>query len=135
MDSQKSVLILDPSTFFRQTLKEVIQTCEPSVDVSESNSADRLKERLLLNPPDVVFLDIVSPSDYGIQLIEEVKAVSPDTRVVVLTTHDSPEHKRAALVKGADFFLSKISSGGLRLLKVIDLAIHQPPPAPPQGSE
>lgn len=132
---KKNVLIIDPSAFFRHTLKEVIQTCEPSVAVSEAGSTDQVEDRLRQSPPDVVFLDIATRRGKGVQLIKDVKALSPQTRIVVLTTHDSPEHKRAALNRGADFFLSKISSGGLRLLEVINLAIHHPPSALKQAAE
>jgi CheY-like chemotaxis protein len=45
--------------------------------------------------------------------------------IIVLTNHDSAEHEKAALQKGADHFLSKEHSGGLRLLDVIQKSIRR----------
>jgi DNA-binding NarL/FixJ family response regulator len=49
----------------------------------------------------------------------------PESRVVVLTSHDSAEHEAASIKQGADYFLSKEHSGGLRLIDVIRTTIRQ----------
>lgn len=119
MADSKSVLIIDQSSIFRHTLKEVIQTSEPHVDVSEAPNGD-LALRILQNQsPDVIFLDIALPRGNGIEFIRRIKGITPDTVIVVLTSHDSTEHKEASLQQGADFFLSKERAVGLRLIDVI----------------
>jgi DNA-binding NarL/FixJ family response regulator len=125
MLDRKKVLILDPSPIFRQTLKEVIRTSEPHVDIREANNADQAEKVLRDDPPDVVFFDIALPRDNGIAFIASIKDMLPESRVVVLTSHDSAEHKAASIQKGADYFLSKERSGGLRLIDVIRTTIRQ----------
>jgi DNA-binding NarL/FixJ family response regulator len=125
MVHRKKVMILDPSSIFRRTLREVIQARGIEVDVKEAGTAGQARQILENDPPDVVFIDIALPKDNGIEFIAFMKDAVPESRIVVLTSHDSVEYEAAAVQKGADEFLSKERSGGLRLLKVIDTAIRQ----------
>jgi DNA-binding NarL/FixJ family response regulator len=125
MLNRKKVLILDPSPIFRRTLKEVIQTSEAHVDIREAENTDQAENILKNNPPDVVFFDIALPRDNGIEFIASIKGMAPESRVVVLTSHDSAEHEAASIQKGADYFLSKERSGGLRLIDVIHTTIRR----------
>jgi DNA-binding NarL/FixJ family response regulator len=74
---------------------------------------------------DVVFLEIEFPADDGMRLIDFIKGLAADIRIVVLTRQDSAVRKRAALEKGADYFLSKGRVHGLRLVDVIHAAIRR----------
>lgn len=125
MFERNKVLILDPSPIFRRTLKEVIQTSEPLVDVREAENADQAENILKNDPPDVVFFDIALPRGNGIEFIASIKGMLPESRVVVLTSHDSAEHEAASIEQGADYFLSKERSGGLRLIDVIRTTIRR----------
>jgi DNA-binding NarL/FixJ family response regulator len=124
MKSHRHVLILDPSPIFRSTLTEVIQSSESHVDVSEADNIEQAESILKRNVPDVIFLDIASPRNNGIQFISAIKRIVPQARVVVLSSYDSAEYKEASIRNGADYFLSKERSGGLRLLDVIHDAIR-----------
>ncbi|MBR9987802.1 MAG: response regulator transcription factor [Desulfosarcina sp.] len=123
MLERKKILIVDQSTIFRRTLKEVIKAIESQIDVREAKNADQAKAILKKEPPDVVFLDIALPRENGIEFIASIKDMIPTSRIVVLTSHDSAEHEAASIQKGADYFLSKERSGGLRLIDAIHTAI------------
>lgn len=125
MLKRKKVLILDPSPIFRRTLKEVIQTSETHVDIREARNTDQAENILKNDPPDVVFFDIALPRDNGIEFIASIKGMVPESRIVVLTSHDSAEHEAASIKQGADYFLSKERSGGLRLIDVIHTTIRR----------
>ena len=125
MTPLKKVLILDRSPIFRQTLKEVIQTSETNVEVKEADSAARAQALLQTDPVDVVFFDIALSDENGLAFIADIKAMLPDSRIVVLTCHDSAEYEAASLENGADYFLSKERSGGLRLIDVIQAALRR----------
>lgn len=124
MSSCQKILILDPSPIFRNTLKEVIQTTQTRVAVDEAGDTEQAEKILSQRPADVVFLDIALPATNGISFIGRIKRLVPRACVVVLSSHDSAEYKEASIQKGADYFLSKDRSGGLRLLDVIDEAIR-----------
>ena len=124
MQDRQHILIVDPSPIFRRTLKEVIQGTKAHVSVSEADSTDQAETHLKRKSPDVIFLDIAFPDNNGIQFISAIKRIAPDTRVVVLSSYDSAEYKEASIQNGADYFLSKERSGGLRLLDVIHDAVR-----------
>jgi DNA-binding NarL/FixJ family response regulator len=123
MSSRKEILIIDPSPIFRSTLKEVIQTTQSPVEVVEAGDTEQAENILSQRPVDAVFLDIALPGNNGISFIGRIKRLVPQACVVVLSSHDSTEYKEASIQKGADYFLSKERSGGLRLIDVIDEAI------------
>lgn len=124
MQDRQHILIVDPSPIFRTTLKEVIQGTKAHVNVSEADSTDQAETLVKRKSPDVIFLDIAFPDNNGIQFISAIKRIAPDTRVVVLSSYDSAEYKEASIQNGADYFLSKERSGGLRLLDVIHDAVR-----------
>jgi len=123
MNNRQKILILDPSPIFRNTLKEVIQTTQSHVAFAEAGSIERAEDILDQRSADVVFLDIALPGKNGLSFITTIKRKAPRACVVVLSSHDSAEYRDAAARNGADYFLSKERSGGLRLLDVIDEAI------------
>jgi DNA-binding NtrC family response regulator len=57
--------------------------------------------------PSFVFLDNHLPDGLGLDYIQTLKKVIPDTRIVMITAHDNPADKEKAFREGADFFISK----------------------------
>jgi two-component system, OmpR family, response regulator len=57
--------------------------------------------------PSLLFLDNHLPDGYGLDFIRYVKSKYPETRIIMITAHDSPEDRRKAANEGADYFLSK----------------------------
>ena len=56
---------------------------------------------------DVVLADITMPELDGISLIKEVKAVSPDTQIVMLSMHENEKYITKAFMEGAAGYLLK----------------------------
>ncbi len=57
--------------------------------------------------PAIIFLDNHLPDGYGEDFVEQIKLISPDSKIVMITAHDSPEDKSRAINKGVDLFLGK----------------------------
>ncbi len=57
--------------------------------------------------PEIVFLDNHLPDGYGVDFVDKIKKISPNTRIVMITAHDSAEDKMIAMNKGVDLFLGK----------------------------
>ncbi len=57
--------------------------------------------------PDLVLLDLSMPGTDGIEALKEIKRVSGQTRVLVLTAHKDEGHVVAALKAGADGYCLK----------------------------
>jgi two-component system, NarL family, response regulator NreC len=59
--------------------------------------------------PEVLVLDLMMPGMNGIQVIEEIKRIAPQTRIIVLSMHADQSYVSEALRKGADGYVVKDS--------------------------
>jgi two-component system response regulator DesR len=71
---------------------------------SDGAEALRLAEELR---PDVCLMDIQMPGVDGVEATRRIRAVSPRTRVLIVTTFARPGYLRAALDAGASGFIVK----------------------------
>jgi DNA-binding response OmpR family regulator len=74
--------------------------------------------------PAVIFLDNQLPDGFGIQFIPRIKAILPETKVVVMTAYNTDGDKSEAIENGADCFLLKPLSKGLIEKTVIGLGLR-----------
>jgi DNA-binding response OmpR family regulator len=54
-----------------------------------------------------LFLDNHLPDGRGMDLIRWVKKLNPETKIIMITAHDSLEDRRRAYEEGVDFFIAK----------------------------
>lgn len=78
-----------------------------NVSTSYANSLAEAKLLMKKEPPSILFLDNHLPDGLGMQFIEYVKENYPETKVVMITAHDSPSDKSLAFKNGADYFIGK----------------------------
>ena len=104
MSSTKKVLMVDDEEQFRTTTKKLLNRrgFETILAGSGEEAIEKLKEN-----PDVVILDIKMPGMDGHQALKEIKKLSPDLPVIMLTGHGAMPSARQALVEGAFDYLSK----------------------------
>jgi DNA-binding NarL/FixJ family response regulator len=62
-------------------------------------------------PPDVALLDIALPGLDGIEAAKRIHDLCPETHILMLSMHDSPEHVFQALRAGAIGYVLKESAG------------------------
>jgi two-component system nitrate/nitrite response regulator NarL len=100
MGDKISVLVVDDHPLFREGVTQTLRG-EPDIDVvGEAATADqaaRLAAELL---PDILLLDIDIPGG-GLRAALTVAALSPVTKIVMLTVSEQEEHLVAALRAGA----------------------------------
>jgi two-component system, NarL family, response regulator LiaR len=101
------VLVADDHEVVRQGLRTFLQL-QDGIDVvgdaaDGAQAVTRVEELL----PDVVLMDLVMPRMDGIEAIRRIRAVSPSTRVLVLTSFAEDEKVFAAVKAGAAGYLLK----------------------------
>jgi two-component system response regulator HydG len=86
---------------------------------------------LRAEPVDLVLTDVVLPGERdGLSLLREVKALQPDTPVIVMTAYGSVEKAVSAMRDGAHDFLEKpLDLGRLRSLVAATLEARREAPA------
>ena len=105
-----SIWLVEDNHTFRKTVARVLGE-EEGMECSQhfSRAEDALDALLGGGVPDVVLLDVELPGKSGITAVSEIKAISPATRVIMLTVFDDHEKVFKAICAGASGYLLKTS--------------------------
>ncbi len=102
-----TVLLIDDHRVVRQGLRDFLELQEDIEIVGEASSGEegvQLARELI---PDVVLMDLVMPGIDGVEATRQLKAVSPSTRVIVLTSFADDDKVFPAIKAGAISYLLK----------------------------
>jgi len=105
LSEHSRVLIVDDEETVRHVLRQALE--EHGCEVLDAGSAEEgltLVDGLTV---DVAMLDIVLPGMSGIQLLKAIEEVSPQTQVIMMTSHASLETTLDAIRHGAYAYLQK----------------------------
>lgn len=109
--SRLSVLLVDDNLQFLKAARQLIAAL-PGVDrVDCANSAADALVRVGKSSPDLVLTDLSMPHMNGFELIRTLRAAPAAPRVVMMTLHDTPQHRAAALRMGAEDCVAKHELG------------------------
>lgn len=86
------------------------------------NSLAEAKGAFLKYKPALIFLDNHLPDGVGLEFIPKIREKFPETKVLMITAHNSESNKRKALSNGAEYFIGKPFNTE-EISKVLDL-IH-----------
>ena len=107
VEPELNVLVVDDNNRYRQQLCRLIGKIYPSSLLYE---AENISEALSLGEqirPQLALIDVVLEDDDGIQCARRLRAISPSTRMVVISAYPDREFRRQALSAGAIAFLDK----------------------------
>ncbi len=102
--SQPVLLVVDDEVGVRQSLQMVFNK---SFRVVEAGSADEAIEKVTAEKPDVVLLDIVMPGSDGLAVLKQLKAIQPESQVIMLTALNTARTAFAAKGTGAFDYVTK----------------------------
>jgi NarL family two-component system response regulator LiaR len=102
-----TVLIVDDHAVVRQGVRAFLDTQAEIEVVGEAESGKKAVELCAEHAPDVVLLDLLMPEMNGVETARQIKAVSPRSQVVILTSHHSDEHLLPSIRAGALSYLLK----------------------------
>ncbi|MFN8561449.1 MAG: response regulator transcription factor [Anaerolineae bacterium] len=100
------VVIADDHGIVRQGLRALLS--RPGIEVvGEAENGAAAVELAKTLQPDVLLLDIRMKDSDGLQALPQIKAASPRTSVIMLTTYANPGYLARAISGGAAGYLSK----------------------------
>ncbi len=101
----KTMLIIDDSEVNRYLLKTVLEQLGYNADtaVNGESGLTKFKEKR----PFITFLDIVMPGKSGLEILRQIKEISPASIVVMVSSFSSKENLFEAKNAGANWFLVK----------------------------
>lgn len=102
------VLLVDDNEEFRSFLKATVYQGLSGAVVAEAEDGAEGQRLGATFKPHLAFIDINLPGDMnGLMLTEQLRAVGNPVTIVIITSHDLPEYRAAAIRLGADHFLTK----------------------------
>jgi DNA-binding NtrC family response regulator len=105
MEEDLPLLIVEPHLEMRTLLQhffarqQVTAQAVPSVTTAMASLAQR--------PVQVVLTDLFLPDNEGLSLVQHVRNVAPQTRVIVMGAFTAPAIQQQAIMDGATAFLAK----------------------------
>lgn len=109
MINKTDVIIIEDNDLLRDSLKEAINkssdiNCKNTFNSGEAALEFIEKEELV---PHIILLDIGLPGMSGVELIPELKKLSPSSKIIIITVHDDDENVFNAICAGASGYLLK----------------------------
>lgn len=101
------VAIADDQRLLREGLSIILEAAPDMVVVGEAEDGVAATELAAAEQPDVMLMDIRMPLRDGIAATESIHQSFPNVRVLLLTTHDTPELVIEGLRAGAAGYLLK----------------------------
>ncbi len=105
------VLLADDHSVLRAGLKALLEA-ESDIDVvGEAQDGAECIEGVVRLEPDIALLDINMPNCNGLEALEQVHQLCPDTKVLVLTMIDDIGYVRQVLAVGGAGYVLKQAAG------------------------
>ena len=106
-------LLVDDHTLFRSGLMMLLSARFPEVEMREAGGVREALERLQAEPDiELVLLDLGVSDSQGLSTLRQLRAVSDELTIVVMSATDDAETMIAALNEGAAGFIPKTARGG-----------------------
>jgi DNA-binding NarL/FixJ family response regulator len=102
-----SVLVVDDHAVFADALQARLAREPDLAPVSVAYSATQLRAQLVRGQPAVVVLDLLLGDRSGLDLTDDVRELSPATKIVMLTAVESVEPVITGLARGVRAWLPK----------------------------
>lgn len=99
------ILIVDDEASIRRTLRDILEYEKYEVD--ETKDGMECLVKLKKEKYDVIIMDIKMPKMDGMEALERIQLISPDTPVIMISGHANIDSAVEAVKKGAFDFISK----------------------------
>src|SRR3990170_5382707 len=107
---KKRIVIAEDYTILREGLRAIL-SMNPEVEVvGEAEDGREAIQCVQRHKPDLALMDLSMPRMNGMEAIREIKKISPQTKILVLTVHKTEEYILATLHAGADGYVLKDST-------------------------
>ena len=105
MVNDMRILVVDDEDSVRKVISQVLQ--DEGFAVTEAANGKQALECMQKDLYSLVITDIVMPEMTGLELLEKIKDQSPETQVIIITSHASLETAISAMRHGAYDYLFK----------------------------
>jgi DNA-binding NarL/FixJ family response regulator len=112
------IVLADDHDIIRRGIRSLLNATADWDICAEASNGREAVEKVLELKADLIIMDVSMPVMNGIDAARQIRKVSPTTKVVIFTMHDSPQITTAAKDAGAAACLTKTALGD-QLQKVV----------------
>jgi len=117
------VLLVDDHAMVREGLRHVLEDSGLVEVVDEAADGLQAIQKTEKVRPDIVVMDLSMPGMSGLEAVGRIRAMQPETKILVLTMHDHAQYAVHALQAGANGFVLKQAAAD-ELVKAVK-ALHE----------
>jgi DNA-binding NarL/FixJ family response regulator len=117
------VLIADDHAIVRRGVREILEEAPLGLFVDEARSAAETLIAVRDNAYDIILLDISFPDGSGLDVLRQIRALSPQTRVLLLSMYPEEQYAQRALRLGASGYLTKDSAPNELVIAIQKVAV------------
>lgn len=103
----KRILITDDHDVVRTGLHRIISEQLVNVEFGEAADSEELLQMARESAWDLIISDIKMPGRSGIDILQDLRDIAPDTPVIILTAFPESDYGARALEEGAAGFINK----------------------------
>ncbi|EAQ24991.1 MULTISPECIES: response regulator transcription factor [unclassified Roseovarius] len=101
------IVIVDDHPMVAEGIQSILESYDDIEILASLCNGQAIIDRVEALDPDVILLDLNMPGLGGLTTAEIILEKRPDTRILILTMHDSPEYISSALSHGAAGYVLK----------------------------
>ena len=102
-----TILVIDDNSRYRGNLLRMIGKVCPQATIYEAENIENAAQLAARITPRLAFIDVVLGDEDGLRCARRVKAISPHSRIVLISAYPDREFHRLGLESGAIAFLDK----------------------------
>ncbi len=121
--SKIRVLVADDHIILREGIRSLLEKVTDIEMVGEADDGAEAVDKVEQLMPDVVLMDITMPGMNGLEATRLIKQRCPQTKVLILTMHETDQYLASMLEAGASGYVVK-STASSELIMAIK-AVHQ----------
>ncbi|MBI4655762.1 MAG: response regulator transcription factor [Elusimicrobia bacterium] len=119
MKEKIKIAIVDDHPILRSGLKMLLSDYKDINVVSEAGSGKEILQKLNLNSNiDIILLDINLPDINGLLLVNEIRKINNNIKILILTMYDNESYLNEFLRNGVSGYITK-KSADIELIKAI----------------
>ncbi|MEM9980286.1 MAG: response regulator transcription factor, partial [Cyanobacteria bacterium P01_D01_bin.2] len=106
-DTSIRVLVVEDHNVVRQGIVAILNQQDDIAVVAEAQNGKEAITQHQAHAPDITLMDLRMPQMEGLEAIIKIRELSPEARIVILTTYDTDEDIYRGLQAGARGYLLK----------------------------
>jgi DNA-binding NarL/FixJ family response regulator len=115
-----TMLLVDDNARYRRQLRRMIDKVCPQAMIYEAQNIGEAAYLAQRTAPQLVLVDVILGEENGIHCTRRIKALSPPSRIVLISAYPDREFHRLGLEAGAVAFLDKKDLDAATLCQIID---------------